>query len=152
MTSCPVNIKILDPRIGTEFPLPEKQTPGSAGVDLRAMVPSPVTLAPGERWIVGSGISIQLPGPGTVALVVPRSGLGSRGIILSNGTGVIDSDYTGEIKVTLWNTSEDPFVVTPGLRVAQMLVMPVETPEFHVVDAHRETERGTGGFGSTGTG
>lgn len=143
-------IKILDIRIGTVFPVPSRQTGGSAGIDLMAMPETDITLMPGDRRKISSGISLHLGDPGIVGLIVPRSGLGSKGIVLSNLVGVIDSDYTGEVFLSLWNSSNLGVVIQPGMRVAQLLLVPVLAPVFQIVAEHEETERGSGGFGSTG--
>lgn len=146
-----IKLVVLDDRIGLNgFPYPQSQTKGSAGIDLMAMPPEPLLLRPGKRASVSSGISLHIDDPGFVGIIVPRSGLGSKGIVLSNLVGIIDSDYTGEIKLSLWNASEEDFLVEPGMRVAQLLVVPVVTAAFSLVKHHQKTERGTGGFGSTG--
>lgn len=146
-----IKLVVLDLRIGTDsFPYPKSQTKGSAGIDLMAMPRESLLLRPGRRGSVSSGISLHINDPGFVGIIVPRSGLGSKGIVLSNLVGVIDSDYTGEIKLSLWNTSEEDFIVEPGMRVAQLLIVPVVTAAFSLVVSHEETTRGEGGFGSTG--
>ncbi len=138
-------------RVREEAVLPRRATAGSAGMDLTACVSEPLTIAPGERVCIPTGIAIGLPSPETVALVFARSGLAIRhGLGLSNGVGVIDSDYTGEIQVGIINQSADPYTVQPGERIAQLVVMPVCLPEVVEVDSLDETERGAGGFGSTG--
>ena len=131
--------------------LPVRATPGSAGMDLHALLDEPLTLAPGERALVRTGIAIGLPSPETVGLVFARSGLAvKKGLALSNGVGVIDSDYTGEIKVGLVHLGAEPVTIQPGERIAQLAVMPVLLPEIREVDALDATARGAGGFGSTG--
>lgn len=145
-----IRLRILDSRIPDPWPLPGFSTPGSAGLDLRAMPPATVCLSPGERLKVPSGIAIHIGDPGIVGMIVPRSGLGSRGLVLSNLTGVIDSDYTGPIILSLWNAGAEAVTLQPGDRVAQILFMPVVRPVWEVVVDHRTTDRGTGGFGHTG--
>lgn len=145
-----VRIRILDERISRLFPLPAHQTDGSAGVDLRAMVPDEIRIEPGTRLTVPSGLSIHIGDPGVAAFIFPRSGLGSRGLLLANGTGVIDSDYTGPILLALWNAGTEPFYIRPGDRVAQMVFLPVLRPRWTVVTEHDGTFRSDGGFGHTG--
>lgn len=146
-----IRIRILDSRIPDPWPLPAFSTSGSAGLDLRAMPPTTVCLSPGERLKVPSGIAIHIGDPGIVGMIVPRSGLGSRGLVLSNLTGVIDSDYTGPVLLALWNAGEEAITIHPGDRVAQILFMPVVRPVWEVVVDHGPTDRGTGGFGHTGS-
>ncbi len=142
-----LKIQKLDPRAQ----LPVRSTPGSAGADLHAVLDEPLPVPPGGRVSVPTGIAIGLPGPETVGLVYARSGLAVKhGLTLSNGVGVIDSDYTGEIRVGLVNLSDQPYTIQPGERIAQLVVAPVCLPEFVLVDALEETQRGAGGFGSTG--
>lgn len=145
-----VRILILDSRIPSVFPLPTPQTPGSAGLDLRAMVDDEVLLQPGERIKVPSGLSIHLSDPGVAGFIVPRSGLGSRGLVLSNLTGILDSDYTGPLILALWNAGEEPIRIQPGDRVAQILFLYVLHPVWEVVESHEGTDRGGRGFGHTG--
>ena len=146
-----VKIKALSPQIGREVPAPHFATAGAAAMDLCACVDEPVTLAAGARALIPTGIAIALPDPGYVALVFARSGLGiKKGVCLSNGVGVIDSDYRGEIGVGLVNLSGESYTVQPGDRIAQLMVVPVVQPTLSFVDALDETERGQGGFGSTG--
>ena len=146
-----LKIKPLSPKIGTDIPLPRFATAGAACMDLCACVDEAVTLNAGERRLVPTGIAIALPSPEYVALVFARSGLGiKRGVCLSNGVGVIDSDYRGEIGVGLVNLGDAPYTVQPGDRIAQLMVVPVVQPAVTVVDDLDETERGAGGFGSTG--
>lgn len=142
-----LKIKKLDPRAQ----LPTRGTAGSAGLDLRALLDQPVTVPAGGRISVPTGIAIGLPSPETVGLVFARSGLAVKhGLCLSNGVGVIDSDYTGEIKVGMVNLSDAPYELQPGERIAQLVVMPVHLPELAEVEDLEETQRGAGGFGSTG--
>lgn len=146
-----LKIKALSPKIGTDIPLPRFATAGAACMDLYACIDQPVTLAAGERRLIPTGIAIALPSAEYVALVFARSGLGIKhGIALSNGVGVIDSDYRGEIRVGLTNLSDTPYTVQPGDRIAQLAVMPVVQAELERVDSLDDTGRGTGGFGSTG--
>lgn len=131
---------------------PEIATPGSAGADLRALLDTPLVLAPGETKLVHTGIAIHIGDPHYAAVILPRSGLGhKKGIVLGNLVGLIDSDYQGEIMVSLWNRSGTPCTIEPMERIAQLVVIPVVQPEFTVVDAFADSERGTGGFGSSGT-
>ena len=146
-----LKIKALSPKIGTEIPLPRFATAGAACMDLCACIDEAVTLAAGERRLVPTGIAIALPSADYAALVFARSGLGiKKGVCLSNGVGVIDSDYRGEIAVGLVNLSDVSYTVQPGDRIAQLMVTPVVQPRVHLVPELDETERGVGGFGSTG--
>lgn len=146
-----LKIKALSPKLGTEIPFPSYATAGSAGMDLRACIDAPVTIAPGQRVKIPTGFAISLPGPEWVAYLFARSGLGIKsGITIPNCVGVIDSDYRGEIIVALVNLSDVDYTVQPGDRVAQLVVMPVVQAELTVVDELDETSRGAGGFGSTG--
>ena len=147
-----VKTKILDPRLGEEFPLPEYATHGSAAVDLRAMCEDMVIIPPMQQCTFPTGMAIQIQVPGVAGYVLPRSGLGAKhGLILGNGTGLIDPDYQGEIKVCIWNRSPTAQAINPGDRIAQMVFMPFYTAMFQVVDEFDSTtERGVGGFGHTG--
>ena len=146
-----VKIKALSPQIGREVPAPHFATAGAAAMDLCACIDAPVTLAPGARTLVPTGIAIALPDAQHVALVFARSGLGiKKGICLSNGVGVIDSDYRGQIGVGLVNLSDEDYTIQPGDRIAQLMVVPVVQPVLTFVEELDETERGQGGFGSTG--
>ena len=146
-----IDIKILDPRIGSDFPLPHYATPGSAGMDLRACCDGPVTLAPGQTELIPTGIAIHLGDPGLAATILPRSGLGHKhGIVLGNLVGLIDSDYQGQIYVSCWNRGESTFTIQPGDRIAQLVVIPVIQASFNIVDEFVASERGEGGFGHTG--
>jgi dUTP pyrophosphatase len=149
-----IQLKILDPRLGREFPLPQSATKGSAGIDLRAMIAEKTLLAPGQVLAVPAGISVYIADPGYMACIFPRSGLGSKhGIVLGNLTGIIDSDYQGPIIMPLWNRSTEPFALNPGDRVAQMVFVPVACPEFDVVgEFNTASGRGSSGFGSSGLG
>lgn len=146
-----LKIKPLSPKIGAEIPFPAYATAGSAGMDLRACLDTPLTLNPGDRVGVPTGFAIALPGPEWVAYIFARSGLGIKnGITLPNCVGVIDSDYRGEIIVALTNLSDTPYTIQPGDRVAQLVISPVVQAQISLVDELDETDRGAGGFGSTG--
>ena len=146
-----LQIRVLDPRIGRDYPLPRYATEGSAGVDLRACVDAPLELKPGDTQLIPSGIAIYLHDPGYAAIVLPRSGLGHKhGIVLGNLVGLIDSDYQGQIFVSCWNRGQSTFAIQPGERIAQLVVVPVVQVEFDVVNEFVATERGAGGFGSSG--
>lgn len=147
-----LKIKATSPLMGAEIPLPAYATEGSAGLDLRACIETAVTVPKGGRVLVPSGLAIELPSAAYVALVFARSGLAIKhGIALANSVGVIDSDYRGEIKVGLINQGAEDFVIEPGERIAQLVVMPVVQPSLVLSDSLSDTERGAGGFGSTGT-
>lgn len=147
-----IELKILDPRLGSDYPLPNYATEGAAGIDLRAMVDEPVALAPGETQLIGTGIAIHIGDPGVAAMLLPRSGLGHKhGIVLGNLVGLIDSDYQGEVMVSCWNRGSDRFQIEPGERLAQMVFVPVLQASFTVVDEFSPTIRGAGGFGHTGS-
>lgn len=146
-----LKFKALNPKIGREIPLPQFATPGSAAMDLRACIDRPVTIQAGERTVVPTGLAMALPSADYVALLFARSGLGiMKGVCLSNGVGVIDSDYRGEIGVGLVNLSQEAYTVQPGDRIAQLMVVPVERPTVSLVEDLDDTSRGSGGFGSTG--
>ena len=146
-----IGLRILDARLGSTFPLPAAATPGSAGVDLRAMIDSPRTLAPGASDLIPSGLAIHIGDPGVCAIVLPRSGLGHRhGIVLGNGTGLIDADYQGPLMISCWNRASEAFTIQPGDRIAQLVFMPVVRAVFERVDGFAPSERGEGGFGSSG--
>lgn len=146
-----IQIKILDPRLGTTIPLPEYATEGSAGLDLRACIDAPLTLAPGQTELVPTGIAIHIGDPGLAAVILPRSGLGHKhGIVLGNLVGLIDSDYQGQLFVSVWNRGQAPFTLEVGERMAQLVFVPVVQAHFEVVDEFHASTRGTGGFGSTG--
>jgi dUTP pyrophosphatase len=148
-----VELKILDPRLGADFPLPQYATGGAAGLDLRACLDAPLTLAPGAVALIGTGFAIHIADPGLAAVLLPRSGLGHKhGIVLGNLVGLIDSDYQGEVKVSCWNRGAAPFTVEPGERIAQLVLVPVVQARFAVVDEFTPTARGAGGFGHTGRG
>lgn len=144
-----IDVKILDPRMADQ--LPAYATPGSAGLDLRACLDAPLLLAPNAWQLVPTGIAIYLKDPGYAALILPRSGLGHKhGIVLGNLVGLIDSDYQGQIFVSVWNRGRETFTLQPMERIAQLVVVPVLQVQFDIVDSFVESERGEGGFGSTG--
>ena len=146
-----VELKILDARLGDEFPLPHYATDGSAGLDMRACLDQPLTLGPGETELLPTGLAIHIGDPGLAAVLLPRSGLGHKyGIVLGNLTGLIDSDYQGQVYVSCWNRGSEPYVIEPGDRIAQMVFVPVEQVAFDVVDEFHESDRGEGGFGHSG--
>ena len=146
-----VKVKLLDPRIGKEFPVPSHATAGSAGMDLRACLKEPLVLKPGDTALIPSGIAIHIDDPGYAAVLLPRSGLGHKhGIVLGNLVGLIDSDYQGEVLVSCWNRGKDAFTVNPGERIAQMVILPVVQAKFEVVSEFEESKRGAGGFGHSG--
>lgn len=147
-----VRIRILDERIGRDYPLPEYATEGSAGVDLRACLDQALTIVPGETHLVPSGIAVHLADPGLAAVVLPRSGLGhKKGIVLGNLVGLIDSDYQGQVMISVWNRGQDAVTVEPGDRIAQMVFVPVKRVAFEIVEEFETSARGDGGFGHTGT-
>ena len=155
MNSAPVlqsiEVTLLDPRFGDEWPLPAYATAASAGMDLRAAVEAPLVLDPGDTALVPSGISIHLADPHLCAVVLPRSGLGHRhGIVLGNGTGLIDADYQGPLLISVWNRGQETFTIQPGDRIAQLVVLPVTRVSLQVVDTFADSARGEGGFGHTG--
>ncbi len=147
--------KILDPRLGRDFPLPQYATPGSAGLDLRAMSEQALTLEPGQTVLIPTGLAIHIADPGLAALVLPRSGLGHKhGIVLGNLVGLIDSDYQGELMVSCWNRGQSAFEIAVGERIAQLVLVPVVQARFDVVEAFdeaRPSQRGAGGFGHSGS-
>jgi dUTP pyrophosphatase len=146
-----IQLKILDPRIGRDFPLPHYATDGSAGMDLRACVDEPMTLPPGATQLIPTGIAIHIADPQLAAVLLPRSGLGHKhGIVLGNLVGLIDSDYQGQVFVSCWNRGREPFTVEVGERVAQMVFIPVVRPGFEVVEDFDASARGAGGFGHSG--
>ena len=147
----PVQIKILDPRLGTEFPLPDYATPGSAGLDLRACVDQALEIQPGETRLIPSGFAMHMQDCDLAAVILPRSGLGHKhGIVLGNLVGLIDSDYQGQVFVSCWNRSETPFRVEPGDRIAQLVFLPVVRARWERVEEFEASDRGGGGFGHTG--
>jgi deoxyuridine 5'-triphosphate nucleotidohydrolase len=149
----PLKVRILDARVGTQLPLPAYATDGSAGMDLRACIDAPVTLAPGQTQLVATGLAIHIDDPGLAAMILPRSGLGHKhGIVLGNLVGLIDSDYQGQLMVSMWNRGQIPFVIEPGERIAQLVVVPVVQVELEVVNDFATSARGAGGFGHSGRG
>ncbi|MFZ7260964.1 dUTP diphosphatase [Avibacterium avium] len=146
-----IDVKILDSRIGTEFPLPAYATSGSAGLDLRALVEESFEIQPGETKLIPTGLSIYIGDPNLAAVILPRSGLGHKnGIVLGNLVGLIDSDYQGPLMVSMWNRGSKPFKVEVGDRIAQLVFVPVVQAEFSIVSDFEQTERGEGGFGHSG--
>ena len=144
-----IDVRVLDPRMADQ--LPTYATPGSAGLDLRACIDAAITLAPNAWRLVPTGIAIYIKDPGYAALILPRSGLGHKhGIVLGNLVGLIDSDYQGEVKVSVWNRGERAYTIQPGDRIAQMVVVPVVQVDFDIVEDFEASARGAGGFGSTG--
>ncbi len=148
----PLAVRILDPRLGQEFPLPAYATGGSAGLDLRACLDAPLRLDPGQAELIPTGLAIHLDDPGLAALLLPRSGLGHKaGIVLGNLVGLIDSDYQGPLQVSAWNRGTQAFTIQPGDRIAQLVVVPVVQVEFEIVPEFATgSARGSGGFGSSG--
>lgn len=146
-----IELKILDPRIGNEFPLPEHATAGSAGMDLRACIDAPLVIEAGETQLIPTGIAIHIADPKLAATILPRSGLGHKhGIVLGNLVGLIDSDYQGPLMVSCWNRSNEPFTLQPGERLAQLVFLPVVQATFAIVDSFDSSDRGEGGFGHSG--
>ncbi|MCL4315643.1 MAG: dUTP diphosphatase [Gammaproteobacteria bacterium] len=146
-----IQLKILDPRLGKEIPLPHYATEGSAGLDLRACLDKPLTLAPGETQLIPTGMAIHIADQALAAVLLPRSGLGHKhGIVLGNLVGLIDSDYQGQVFVSCWNRGQAPFTIEIGERIAQMVLLPVVRAQFEVVSEFNETRRGAGGFGHSG--
>jgi deoxyuridine 5'-triphosphate nucleotidohydrolase len=146
-----IKLRILDPRIGREFPLPQHATAGSAGMDLRACIDAPLLLSPGAAELIPTGVSIHIEDPGLAAMLLPRSGLGHKnGIVLGNLVGLIESDYQGPLMVSVWNRGSAAFTINPGDRIAQMVIVPVVQVGFELVEDFSVTERGAGGFGSSG--
>lgn len=146
-----LQVKILDSRIGNDFPLPSYATSGSAGLDLRACLQEALTLQPGHTELIPTGMAIHIDDPNLCAMILPRSGLGHKhGIVLGNLVGLIDSDYQGQLFVSCWNRGQSSFVLEPGERIAQLVLVPVVQADFDVVDDFSESHRGEGGFGSSG--
>ena len=149
----PVQIKILDSRLGTEYPLPDYATPGSAGLDLRACVDAVLELAPGETRLIPTGFAMHMQDTGLAAVILPRSGLGHKhGIVLGNLVGLIDSDYQGQVFVSCWNRSAKPFQIEPGARIAQLVFLPIIRAHWERVEDFETSDRAGGGFGHTGHG
>lgn len=146
-----IKLKVLDARIGNDFPLPTYATQGSAGLDLRACVESTTEVAPGETVLIPTGISIFIDDPALAAVILPRSGLGHKhGIVLGNLVGLIDSDYQGPLMVSMWNRGHQSFTVEPGDRIAQLVFVPIVQADFEIVEEFTSSDRGEGGFGHTG--
>ena len=147
-----VKTVILDPRLGTEFPVPHHATPGSAGIDLRACLEQSLTLAPGQTELLPTGMAIHIDDPTLAAMILPRSGLGHKhGIVLGNLVGLIDSDYQGQLMVSCWNRGDTAFTIQPGERIAQLIFVPVVQARLELVESFTVSDRGTGGFGHSGT-
>lgn len=150
-TRTKLQVRILDPRLGAEFELPHHATPGSAGMDLRAMLDAPLTLPPGAAELIPTGLAIHIADPGLAGLLLPRSGLGHKhGIVLGNLVGLIDSDYQGPLMISCWNRSAHSHIIEVGERLAQLLLVPVVHADWEVVDEFDRSDRGTGGFGHSG--
>lgn len=146
-----IQLKILDERIGSQYPLPSYGTPGSAGIDLRAIIDEPLSLAPGKTELISTGISIYIADPNIAATILPRSGLGHKhGIVLGNLVGLIDSDYQGPLMISCWNRGNSVFNIMPGDRIAQLVFLPVIQVDFEAVTDFTRSQRGEGGFGHTG--
>ncbi|SUZ87164.1 uncharacterized protein METZ01_LOCUS40018 [marine metagenome] len=146
-----VDIKILNQRINKDFGVPQYETEGSAGIDLRACIDSPINLAPGQTELIPSGIAVHINDPTLAAVILPRSGLGHKqGLVLGNLVGLIDSDYQGQIFISCWNRGNQLILIEPGLRLAQMVFVPIQQVDFRVVEEFDMTDRGEGGFGHTG--
>lgn len=147
----PLKVRILDDRLGREFPLPEYATAGAAGLDLRALISQPLTLEPGASALIPTGLAIHIADPGVAALILPRSGLAHRhGIVLGNLVGLIDSDYQGELLISSWNRSAQPFEIAVGERLAQLVLVPVLQAQLEIVEQFAPSRRGAGGFGHSG--
>lgn len=148
-----IELKILDDRVGGSIPLPHYATGGSAGLDMRACIDEPLTVAPGDTALVPTGLAIHIGDPGLAAVLLPRSGLGHKhGLVLGNLTGLIDSDYQGQVFISCWNRGRKAYEIQPGERIAQMVFVAVEQVKFNVVRSFEDSERGSGGFGHSGTG
>jgi dUTP pyrophosphatase len=148
-----IELRILDPRVGNEFPLPAPATPGSAGMDLRAAIDAPLTLDPAATAMIPTGIAIHIGDPEYCAVILPRSGLGHKhGLVLGNLVGLIDADYQGPLLISCWNRSHSAYTIAPGDRIAQLVFLPVARAEFHIVDEFAASQRGDGGFGHSGSG
>lgn len=150
-TAMQIQVKILDERIGREYPLPRYETEAAAGLDLRACLDQPLVIEPGQTHLIPTGISIYIGNPYTAAVILPRSGLGHKhGLVLGNLVGLIDADYQGPLMVSCWNRGQAAYTVTPGDRIAQLVFLPVVRAQFEVVNEFESTQRGTGGFGHSG--
>lgn len=149
--SSPIQLKILDPRIGNEFPLPRYETSDAAGLDLRACLEGSLTIEPGQTHLIPTGLSIYIANPHIAAVILPRSGLGHKhGLVLGNLVGLIDADYQGPLMVSCWNRSQTAYTIEPGDRIAQLVFLPIVRTHFNIVDDFTATERGAGGFGHSG--
>jgi dUTP pyrophosphatase len=147
----PIEVKILDQRIGKEFPLPKYETADSAGLDLRACLDAPLEIAPNQTVLIPTGIAIHIGNPHLAAVILPRSGLGHKhGIVLGNLVGLIDADYQGPLMISCWNRGQSAYTITPGDRMAQLVFLPIVRAHFELVDEFNATERGAGGFGHSG--
>ena len=147
-----IELKILDPRLGDSIELPHYATGGSAGLDMRACIDEPLTVAPGETVLVPTGLAIHIDDPGLAAVLLPRSGLGHKhGLVLGNLTGLIDSDYQGQVFISCWNRGSKSYEIQPGERIAQMVFVPVQQVKFEIVEEFEDSDRGAGGFGHSGT-
>lgn len=147
----PIQLKILDPRLGKEFPLPRYETQDAAGLDLRACLDEALEIQPGKTELIKTGISIYIADPNMAAVILPRSGLGHKhGLVLGNLVGLIDADYQGPLMVSCWNRSENAYTVQPGDRIAQLVFIPIVRTHFEIVTEFKQTDRGTGGFGHSG--
>ncbi len=146
-----VEVKVLNPKLGAKIPLPHYATPGSAGLDLRACIDTPLTLAPQQTELIPTGLAIHIGDPGLAAQILPRSGLGHKhGIVLGNLVGLIDSDYQGELLISCWNRGQEAFTIQPSDRIAQLIIVPIVQVKFDLVDEFAQSERGSNGFGSSG--
>ncbi len=146
-----IDLKIIDTRIGDTFEMPDYQTTGSAGIDLLACVEEPLTIGPGQTELIPSGIAVYIRDPSLAAVLLPRSGLGhKKGLVLGNLVGLIDSDYQGQVFISCWNRGKESCLIEPGMRLAQMVFLPVEQVSFNLVNSFDESDRGEGGFGHTG--
>ena len=146
-----IELKVLDARLGAEFPLPDYATALSAGMDLRAMLDAPLALAPGEAQLIPTGLAVHIGDPELCAVILPRSGLGHKqGLVLGNLVGLIDADYQGPLMVSAWNRGQNPIGIAPGDRIAQLVFMPVARTRFRIVEEFEQSARGAGGFGHTG--
>lgn len=147
-----IELKVLDPRVGDTIPLPHYATDGSAGLDMRACIDAALVVDPGETTLIPTGLAIHIGDPGLAAVLLPRSGLGHKhGLVLGNLTGLIDSDYQGQVFISCWNRGHESYEIQPGERIAQMVFVPVAQVQFEVVDEFDDSERGSGGFGHSGT-
>ena len=148
-----IDLKVLDKRIGDTFDMPDYQTSGSAGIDLLACLDEPMTIQPGDTELIPSGIAVYIRDPSLAAVLLPRSGLGhKKGLVLGNLVGLIDSDYQGQVFISCWNRGKENCVIEPGMRLAQMVFLPIQQVNFNLVESFEESDRGEGGFGHTGEG